>query len=88
MGLIECHLSFQWQHLGATPVPVFGDWDETDPNSGEGYTDRFNRIKEEKENASINSQPVLPIPIDSSDTPTKERLLSYLFKVAFLESVL
>ncbi|XP_056172047.1 RPM1-interacting protein 4-like [Syzygium oleosum] len=75
-------------HLGATPVPVFGDWDETDPKSGEGYTERFNRIKEEKENASINSQPVLSIPINYSDSPTKERVLSYLFKVAFLELVL
>ncbi|XP_030553010.1 RPM1-interacting protein 4-like isoform X2 [Rhodamnia argentea] len=69
-----------YSHLGATPVPVFSDWDETDPNSGEGYTERFDRIKEEKESASSNSQLVLSIPTSYSDSPTKERFLPYLFK--------
>lgn len=67
-------------HLSATHVPVFGDWDETDPNSGEGYTERFNSIKEEKKNASSNFQTVLSIPTNYSDSPTKEGVPSYLFK--------
>lgn len=30
-------------------VPRFGDWNVNDPASGDGYTDVFNRIKEEKQ---------------------------------------
>ncbi|XP_051127900.1 RPM1-interacting protein 4-like [Andrographis paniculata] len=29
-------------------VPKFGDWDETDPSTGEGYTQIFNKVREEK----------------------------------------
>ncbi|KAF8030260.1 hypothetical protein BT93_E2647 [Corymbia citriodora subsp. variegata] len=79
--------SVDYSHLGGTPVPVFGDWDETDPKSGEGYTERFSRIKEEKENASFHFHPVLSTPINYTDRPTKGRVLSYLSKVAFLEFV-
>ncbi|KAK3008282.1 hypothetical protein RJ639_015350 [Escallonia herrerae] len=31
-------------------VPKFGDWDESDPASAEGYTHIFNRVREEKHN--------------------------------------
>ncbi|KAJ8775366.1 hypothetical protein K2173_023131 [Erythroxylum novogranatense] len=30
------------------PVPKFGSWDDTDPTSGDVYTQIFNRVKEEK----------------------------------------
>ncbi|KAL8106170.1 RPM1-interacting protein 4-like isoform X1 [Apium graveolens] len=29
-------------------VPKFGDWDESDPSAGEGYTHIFNKVREEK----------------------------------------
>ncbi|KAL4591060.1 hypothetical protein LXL04_004008 [Taraxacum kok-saghyz] len=31
-----------------TAVPVFGDWDDSDPASAEGYSHIFNKVREEK----------------------------------------
>ncbi|CAI8590583.1 unnamed protein product [Vicia faba] len=42
----------------ATTVPEFGNWDVTDPKSGEGYTVMFNKIKEERQ--VISSQRIPP----------------------------
>ncbi|KAJ1292715.1 hypothetical protein BS78_01G011400 [Paspalum vaginatum] len=30
-------------------VPKFGEWDEKDPSTGEGFTDIFNKVREEKQ---------------------------------------
>lgn len=30
-------------------VPKFGDWDESDPASAEGYTHMFEKVREEKQ---------------------------------------
>ncbi|KAF8014779.1 hypothetical protein BT93_H0548 [Corymbia citriodora subsp. variegata] len=41
-------------------VPRFGDWNVNDPASGDGYTDVFNRIKEERQRgpgAAMSSGP-------------------------------
>ncbi|KAI3823095.1 hypothetical protein L1987_04521 [Smallanthus sonchifolius] len=32
----------------STAVPVFGDWDDTDPTLAEGYSSIFNKVREEK----------------------------------------
>ncbi|KAL2529847.1 RPM1-interacting protein 4 [Forsythia ovata] len=40
-------------------VPKFGDWDETNPASAEGYTHIFNRVREEK-NSDAGKVPVMP----------------------------
>lgn len=32
-------------------VPKFGDWDENDPSSAEGYTHIFNKVREERQSA-------------------------------------
>ncbi|XP_004295303.1 PREDICTED: RPM1-interacting protein 4-like [Fragaria vesca subsp. vesca] len=34
------------------PIPKFGDWDESDLKSGEDFTYKFNKLKEEKKNIS------------------------------------
>ncbi|XP_062011580.1 RPM1-interacting protein 4-like [Rosa rugosa] len=45
------------------PIPKFGDWDESDPNAGEDYTYKFNKVKNEKKNisemfsAALSSEP-------------------------------
>ncbi|KAI3716432.1 hypothetical protein L1987_67309 [Smallanthus sonchifolius] len=33
----------------STAVPVFGDWDDSDPTSAEGYSTIFNKVREEKQ---------------------------------------
>ncbi|ONK56189.1 uncharacterized protein A4U43_C10F5050 [Asparagus officinalis] len=33
-------------------VPRFGDWDENNPSSGEGFTGIFEKVREEKQNGS------------------------------------
>lgn len=40
-------------------VPKFGQWDENDPRSAEGFTVIFNKVKEEKQIAA--SKPPVPI---------------------------
>jgi RPM1-interacting protein 4 len=35
-------------------VPKFGEWDK-DPSSAEGYTDIFNKVREEKQTGSSKS---------------------------------
>ena len=33
-------------------VPKFGEWDEKDPSTGEGFTDIFDKVREEKQSGS------------------------------------
>uniref|UniRef100_A0A453MI16 RIN4 pathogenic type III effector avirulence factor Avr cleavage site domain-containing protein n=3 Tax=Triticinae TaxID=1648030 RepID=A0A453MI16_AEGTS len=33
-------------------VPKFGDWDEKDPSTGEGFTDIFEKVREEKQSGA------------------------------------
>lgn len=40
-------------------VPKFGEWDETDPASAEGYTQVFNRVREEK-HSETGKVPIMP----------------------------
>ena len=35
-------------------VPKFGDWDEKDPSTGEGFTDIFEKVREEKQSGADN----------------------------------
>lgn len=41
-----------------TAVPKFGDWDESDPKSADGFTHVFNKVREEKLNGQANVAPV------------------------------
>ncbi|KAJ6769610.1 hypothetical protein OIU79_020460 [Salix purpurea] len=51
------------QHQRAASIPKFGAWDETDPQSGEGFTVIFDRVKEEKQIApsTFPSVPTRPV---------------------------
>ncbi|GMI72694.1 RPM1 interacting protein 4 [Hibiscus trionum] len=40
--------NYEYKHQRTTSVPKFGEWDETDPTSGAGFTVIFNKVKEEK----------------------------------------
>ncbi|KAL5775233.1 hypothetical protein ACOSP7_012790 [Xanthoceras sorbifolium] len=51
------YTSDESQHRRAS-VPKFGDWDEMDPASGEGFTVIFDKLKEEKQIATANFLPV------------------------------
>ncbi|KAK1259656.1 RPM1-interacting protein 4 [Acorus gramineus] len=44
-------------------VPKFGDWDETNPSSADGYTHIFNKVREEKQSGSAK------VPIITTDPP-------------------
>uniref|UniRef100_A0A7N0TSN3 RIN4 pathogenic type III effector avirulence factor Avr cleavage site domain-containing protein n=1 Tax=Kalanchoe fedtschenkoi TaxID=63787 RepID=A0A7N0TSN3_KALFE len=49
-------LSSNQAHQRAASIPKFGEWDEMDPTSGEGFTVMFNRVKQEKHVAAVNPQ--------------------------------
>ncbi|OAY76684.1 RPM1-interacting protein 4, partial [Ananas comosus] len=40
---------------GGSSVPKFGDWDEKDPSSADGYTHIFNKVRLEKQSGSGNA---------------------------------
>lgn len=41
-----------WQRNRSAAVPKFGDWDESNPASADGFTDAFNKVREEKLNGN------------------------------------
>ncbi|KAL0918716.1 hypothetical protein M5K25_010740 [Dendrobium thyrsiflorum] len=43
-------------------VPKFGDWDESNPSSGEAFTDIFNKVQEERQTSATK----VPMIIDDS----------------------
>lgn len=47
------------KHQRAPSIPKFGAWDETDPESGDGFTAIFNKVKEEKKSPP-SQYPILP----------------------------
>ncbi|CAA2956769.1 RPM1-interacting protein 4-like isoform X2 [Olea europaea var. sylvestris] len=54
-------------------VPKFGEWDERDPRSGEGFTVIFNKVKEEKQIAAAKFSPVpLQTANDYPTSPNKK----------------
>ncbi|KAG6416477.1 hypothetical protein SASPL_123907 [Salvia splendens] len=53
-------------------VPKFGQWDENDPRSGEGFTVIFNKVKEEKHIAAAKFPPV-PLHITNNYQPSREK---------------
>lgn len=71
--------SVNMQPHRAASIPAFGDWDETDPKSGEGYTVIFNKVKEEKQIGAAN----LPASaaMQSSKMQTKQGNSSSILKV-------
>ncbi|KAL1826270.1 hypothetical protein ACET3Z_004682 [Daucus carota] len=53
-------------------VPMFGQWDERDPTSGDGFTVIFNKVKEEKQIAA-SKFPIVPNqPANMPNTQTKD----------------
>lgn len=71
------------QPRSGAAVPKFGEWNVNDPASGDGYTDVFNRIKEERQRApgaAMSPGPgvrVSPYPGNRKPTP-KENSKVYL----------
>ncbi|KAK3188506.1 hypothetical protein Dsin_028067 [Dipteronia sinensis] len=63
-------------------VPKFGDWDENDAKSSEGFTAIFEKLKEEKQIASTNILAIPPPPYTYSDTPKNNRGSSYKSKLS------
>jgi len=43
------------QNQRTPAIPKFGTWDVTNPNSGEGYTAIFSKIKEERQSSPPTS---------------------------------
>lgn len=41
-----------WQPDKGAAVPKFGEWDENNPASADGYTHIFNRVREEKQSGA------------------------------------
>lgn len=39
-----------WQAEQGAAVPKFGDWDENNPASADGFTHIFNKVREERQN--------------------------------------
>ena len=46
--LLICY-SLHIQPERGSAVPKFGEWDEKDPSTGEGFTDIFNKVREDKQ---------------------------------------
>lgn len=45
-----CCYIWCWQIDQGVAVPKFGEWDESNPRSADGYTHVFNKVREEKLN--------------------------------------
>ncbi|PKU81427.1 RPM1-interacting protein 4 [Dendrobium catenatum] len=61
--------SFKWMNLishgqpeEGIAVPKFGDWDESNPSSGEAFTDIFNKVQKERQSSATK----VPMIIDDS----------------------
>lgn len=52
-----------WQPDHSAVVPKFGDWDESNPASAEGYTTIFNQVQQERQVEAGNA------PVVASATP-------------------
>lgn len=50
-------LQFLWQPNHSAAVPKFGDWDESNPASADGFTHAFNKVREEK----LNGNGMVPV---------------------------
>lgn len=44
-----------WQPERGAAVPKFGDWDESNPASADGYTHIFNKVREERQGGTGNA---------------------------------
>lgn len=46
---------FIWQPDDGPAIPKFGEWDDSDPRSGESYTEVFNKVRADKHAAGGKS---------------------------------
>ncbi|CAH8383181.1 unnamed protein product [Eruca vesicaria subsp. sativa] len=53
-----------------TVVPKFGDWDENNPASADGYTHIFNKVREERSSAAANVSGSSRTPTHPSNSPS------------------
>ena len=58
-----------WQHEDSTAVPKFGDWDERNPSSADGYTHIFNKVREEKQTV----EGPVPAMVTEPSNPTDQK---------------
>ncbi|XP_022714617.1 RPM1-interacting protein 4-like [Durio zibethinus] len=61
------------KHQRTTSIPKFGEWDENDPTSGEGFTVIFNKVKQEKQAPFSNFLIAPPQPSNYSDCHQNKR---------------
>ncbi|KAK8575459.1 hypothetical protein V6N12_063131 [Hibiscus sabdariffa] len=59
--------NYEYKHQRTTSVPKFGEWDETDPTSGEGFTVIFNKVKEEKHAAQPSNFATVAPEVETMD---------------------
>ncbi|XVF52121.1 hypothetical protein PTKIN_Ptkin04bG0239400 [Pterospermum kingtungense] len=71
------------RHHRTASVPKFGEWDEADPKSGEGYTAIFNKVKEEKQAPSSTHFPNVPPPPQHSNQHEQPSFWSKIFCCLF-----
>ncbi|TYJ12872.1 hypothetical protein E1A91_A10G010800v1, partial [Gossypium mustelinum] len=61
----------------SSSIPKFGEWDETDPTSGEMFTAIFSKVKEEKKHVLSN----FDFPISNYNNQSKHRSPSWYSKI-------
>jgi RPM1-interacting protein 4 len=67
-----------WQPDKGAAVPKFGDWDENNPSSADGYTHIFNKVREEKQ---IGEGKMPGMPTESSNAYVRKQTPSDSAKV-------
>ncbi|MBA0869950.1 hypothetical protein Goshw_005696, partial [Gossypium schwendimanii] len=60
----------------SSSIPKFGEWDETDPTSGEMFTAIFSKVNEEKKHVLSN----FDFPVSNYGTQSKQRSPSWYSK--------
>ncbi|KAF2284528.1 hypothetical protein GH714_026145 [Hevea brasiliensis] len=82
-GKEKVHMRVAMPDKGAA-VPKFGEWDENNPASADGYTHIFNKVREERQ---IEAGKVPGMPTESSMSNTRKETPSNSSKIAYLHYV-
>lgn len=72
-----------WQPVKGAAVPKFGDWDENNPSSADGYTHIFNAVREERQTGAGARVPgpatELPYPTNRRHNTNKSKVNTVKF---------
>ena len=69
-----------WQPDKGAAVPKFGDWDENNPSSADGYTHIFNKVREERQTGATAR---VPGPATDPNYPANPKPGSKVYIVRF-----